>query len=218
MLRNPIWLLFLLVCGATFVLSQLKSCEHKPRFIKQAIKPVEAKKQAVIGFFNGITTLPYQAKADTKYLKIVSFGENDSPVPIELFYNYTDGFFEDMLEVFEQRTVEQSMILKNRYELLPDLIKGGGAQLTEALRLNPNMKVMTESIINASTSLQAVYKVNKIVPGGRSVSTDQTYQEHINKASYYLQKSHKLILVAHSQGNLFVNHLYESLSIKKALL
>ena len=67
----------------------------------------------VVAFFNGVNTTPSGANRAKEELKRIH-GEKSvtgDSIQYEVFYNYTDGF-EDFVETFEQRLLEQDHILE----------------------------------------------------------------------------------------------------------
>lgn len=82
----------------------------------------------VVAFFNGVNTTPSGANRAKEELKRIH-GKRSSAgdvIQYEVLYNYTNGF-EDFVETFEQRLLEQEQILEGRYELFFEALRGDGA-------------------------------------------------------------------------------------------
>lgn len=74
--------------------------------------------EVVVGFFNGVDTLPIKALASS-YEMFHNYGDTSptgEAITYDMLYNNTNGF-EDFVEVFQQRLAEHSDLLKDRIEL-----------------------------------------------------------------------------------------------------
>lgn len=78
-------------------------------YLNQAISPFLPKrdKPIVVCFFNGVGVAEIDAKTNLFFL-MKATEDKDKTVQYEYFYNYTNGLFSDMLEVFEQSMAERS--------------------------------------------------------------------------------------------------------------
>ena len=186
------------------------------------------KKEPVIGFFNGVGTTKDEANENVKFLNISMFGTEKSKIAVRTFYNYTDKPINDMLETFEQRMNEHPLY-KDHYELFFEIIDGGGSGLTSAIKVAPELAGDFSAMIQQYVAYSVLSIANQAVELGldrgvtlkpekniykRAVPTEKVYQEHFTKAVDILRTGKRLVFVAHSQGNLFANHLYEFLPLK----
>ncbi|CAH6888275.1 conserved exported hypothetical protein [Vibrio chagasii] len=165
----------------------------------------------VVAFFNGVNTTPSGANRAKEELKRIH-GEKSvtgDSIQYEVFYNYTDGF-EDFVETFEQRLLEQDHILEGRYELFFEIMRGDGPWWS--------------SIIEAASSTAALYEaigdkfradtIQSLTSLMGNPPTTANYSEHQAKIDNWVLKGFKLLFVAHSQGNLFANAAYEYTTTK----
>lgn len=160
----------------------------------------------VVAFFNGVNTTPSGANRAKEELKRIHGKKSvaGDSIQYEVFYNYTDGF-EDFVETFEQRLLEQDHILEGRYELFFEIMRGDGPWWS--------------SIIEAASSTAALYEaigdkfradtIQSLTSLMGNPPTTANYSEHQAKFDNWVLKGFKLLFVAHSQGNLFANAAYE---------
>ncbi|WP_417763323.1 YfaP family protein [Shewanella sp.] len=174
----------------------------------------------VLGFFNGVWNDPTVdgALGGLSALKnIVGEEYNDEPVDAELFYNHTGSavgasWWQDIAETFMQRAneVDESGELSHRFEYLWEVITDGGSFWDRLIDLVP----ATAGVLDA---LYAQFMTNitaEIVSWFSDPPTDADYAEHSARLDEFALQGQKLLLVAHSQGNLFVNHAYDYISPK----
>jgi len=204
---NIIGKILLAIFILTVIGGLLRSCSSPLKNIFTVHQ--KSNKSVVIGFFNGVNTTEKQTQKNVKYLKD-SFADIKKPIQYEYFYNYTDGLVNDNLEVFEQRMAEQPL-LHNHYELLFDIMDEGGPIISSTIKDIPAAAGAIASLIETSHVLKITYLTNEIAGKNRSVKTSQVYREHLDKAKKFNKEGKRLIFLAHSQGNLFANKLYESL-------
>eukprot|EP00163_Fabomonas_tropica_P027434 TRINITY_DN5284_c0_g3_i1.p1 TRINITY_DN5284_c0_g3~~TRINITY_DN5284_c0_g3_i1.p1 ORF type:complete len:362 (+),score=28.15 TRINITY_DN5284_c0_g3_i1:168-1253(+) len=124
-------------------------------------------------------------------------------------YNYTDGF-DDFVETFEQRVLEHEQILAGRYELALEIINGGG-------KWWESLAELATTIPDARDDFMDWYQA-KIVQTLTSLTgnppTLANYSEHRSRLDTWIVEGKQLLLVAHSQGNLFANSAYSYASNK----
>ncbi|MDO4250256.1 MAG: hypothetical protein Q4C68_01955 [Moraxella sp.] len=157
----------------------------------------------VFGYFNGVQTTNSTARAALRELKYryqtqTSTGE---AIRYELLYNSTHGFG-DFVEVFEQRLLEHHDILKNRYELFIQTLNSDSStwdKLAAALSLQTAYNEYKEAQVAA-----AVASIN-----GTSQTLASTYAEHQARIDTWAIEGKKMLFVAHSQGNLFLNPAFD---------
>gem|GEM_PF-314750 len=163
------------------------------------------KKQSkiIVGFFNGVMTDDVAAEKGLKEIKKLNLAtSNNEIIEYEVFYNETKGIF-DFIEVFDQRAQEYKQVLVGRYEYMRILnsshkwwerMQAKGLMLSEFL--NAVQNAMLEIIIDNL----------KLISNN---PTAQDYAKHNNRIDNHILEGNKLLFVAHSQGNLFVNHAHK---------
>ena len=160
----------------------------------------------IFGFFNGVLNTPRQAEISRNQLERLygTTAGNGEPIKYEVFYNYSNGF-EDFVETFDQRLREQEAILRDRFELFFEALNGGGD--------------WTDRITGAVTGFAAlINSFNEYLEAATRtillsmVATPPTltnYAEHRTRLDAHVIEGKKLLLFAHSQGNLFANSAYD---------
>lgn len=197
------WWIFLLVMMG----SLLRSCANHDSIVatKESAMPV------VVGYFNGIMTTRNEAFDNLSFLaSSVKLSNRDQ----KLFYNYTDGLATDLLEVFEQRMAEQPEVIKHRFELFFEIAGSRGPLFDNLTRVYPSLNGFVNSMMQPFKALIYAHVINLASGNGKAISTTQVYREHRDDASAILKAGNRLVLVAHSQGNLFANVLLNSFSAK----
>ena len=172
----------------------------------------------VIGFFNGVWNTSLQAWLGMTGLRdSFEFGTSnkykDEDLDWELFYNQSGGTLEDLAEVFTQRSRELDGALSNRWELFWEAISSSssGSSLTERFtttirRVNSTLN----DLIATLYSSLATETVDKLASSLSNPPTGADYAtQHTRIKALALEKK-KLLFVAHSQGNLFVNQAYDA--------
>jgi hypothetical protein len=160
----------------------------------------------VLGFFNGVQTTRDQARIALRSLER-TFGTaspEGEPIRYEVFYNRTDGF-EDFVETFEQRLNEQQGLLAGRFELFFEALRGDGPTWSRITQALPELANVLQVLLGASEA--AVVATLTGLAG--SPPTVMDYAEHRARIDSLVLDGQKLLFVAHSQGNLFVNAAHE---------
>lgn len=158
------------------------------------------------GFFNGVRTTRLQANRNLQEFKIihgVSTARGDR-IKYQLFYNYTEGF-DDFVETFDQRLREQSGLLAGRVELFFTTNNGGGSWWTSITQTVSEAIQIRDALIDLERAAVVAGLANLF----RSPPTAVNYQEHRSLIDTLVLEVPKLLFVAHSQGNLFVNAAYD---------
>lgn len=171
-----------------------------------------------VGFFNGVWNTKQQADDGRDALRILR-GEtfNDEPIQYETFYNSTGSSvgataLQDLAETFIQRSVEidNSGELGKRWEFFWENFSGP--------------RILTQSIIDTFPSALSLFEQLYTAISSRILGafanlfsnppTEANYAEHNTRLDALTTQKQKLMLVAHSQGNLFVSHAYDFLNQK----
>ncbi|MCL2724669.1 MAG: hypothetical protein FWD69_09560 [Polyangiaceae bacterium] len=176
-------------------------------------------KPIVVGFFNGIKTTPGGAASSLQAIDdLMGPDRNGTPLNYQLFYNQTNGFLEDVAEVFEQRSAELDGALNNRWEYFWDMLSGrqndSDSFLGRLVNATKNWATggtigafagVIDGLSNDILGKAAAWLAGKI----SDPPTEADYAAHLAKLNSLSSTSKGFVLVAHSQGNLFVNHAYD---------
>ena len=157
-------------------------------------------------YFNGIHNDLATATASLLELKRIHGTKTSAGdvIRYELMYNHTNGF-SDVVETFEQRLLEQNGILAGRFELFFEVINGDG----------PWWNKISTSVPAAAKTLNSIadwYRAAVILALTKLFGNPPTaldYAQHRSIIDKKIDEGRKLLLVAHSQGNLFANVAYD---------
>ena len=191
--------------------------------------------ELLVGFFNGVNTTPDNAVMTLEYLREGFIGSEyrrcdsmtrsgrdrctEESVRYKLFYNHIAGLRIDGVETLHQRALEfdPSGDLVRRLEILVDLIhpegKGprhgilGGQNIRywEYLRQYESARTTEESLRQFWGELQTQALVRLRQNHPNLVSDLMEHRRILDELAY----GSKLLLIAHSQGNLFMNEAYD---------
>lgn len=165
----------------------------------------------VIAFFNGVKNTELQAYSTMYQLQAIH-GETSASgeeIRYELMYNYTKGF-EDFVETFEQRLQEQNGLLAGRFELFFESLSGGGSwwsRITGAI-------AATSDLLGALRDALLAAQIRNLTTLLANPPTSLNSQEQRSRIDNFVLEGKKLLFVAHSQGNLFVNTAYDYAAAK----
>lgn len=178
-----------------------------------------------IGFFNGVFNSLDEAQAGTAAIWKMRGGVvggdtfKNEPVQYETFYNHSGKNndsgatrFQDVAEVFIQRAneLDRSGNLAKHKEMLWEIIEGKGTFTNKMIAIFPAYE-------NWKTQLQDEIKTKYIASLASNTSnppTEADYSKHNARLDALNLQKQKLMLVAHSQGNLFMNKAYEYIKPK----
>ena len=160
----------------------------------------------VVGFFNGVWNTQHQAKDGLEALGLlIGPTYKDIPIRYEEFYNQTGSgngntMLQDIAEVFIQRGGELDGVLSNRWEHFWDVLAGRHADPESSsgnlLTSLGNGASALAQLLDATFS-DVLGKIGTGVAWGRGRPPPHA--------------EYQFALVAHSQGNLFVNAAFDSL-------
>ncbi len=174
-----------------------------------------------IGFFNGVATTRIDAEEGLKEIEstldITQY--NDEKVEYQLFYNDTssdDGLtaIGDFVETFDQRTQELDQRLEDRWEAFWDILWGRqeSSIIKSITSFIPNFVSFVADLISSELNRRIKHDLETLAMQADSLpNTEEVRFKHrlINDSQAW--KGKKLIYIAHSQGNLWVNESYESI-------
>lgn len=165
------------------------------------------------GFFNGVWNTPAQAADGLAALRsLVGNTYNSEPVQYEAFYNHTGSTaggtgLQDIAEVFEQRALEidSSGELGKRWEFFWESLSGNKSFTDKLLDLFPSAgSLFSQLYTDISSKIMAGWSYLLSNP-----PTAADYATQDARLDALATQRQKLMLVAHSQGNLFMNHAYD---------
>lgn len=161
--------------------------------------------KVVVAFMNGVfTTLP---NADKSKLALEMANglttESGKEIRYELLYNYTNGF-EDLVEVFEQRLAEHGGLLAGRFELLLESLNGKSAWWEKILE-SFSFYEGTHHVWLDFYKTEMIHRYASLIA---NPPLDVNYNEHRVRIDNWALEGMSVMLVAHSQGNLFANAAY----------
>ena len=199
-------------------------------FAKEAIELVCP--PTLLGFFNGVDNTEKQAE-DSLGVLIDAFPPNNPEKPIkhDLFYNQTactngtnlSCLVTDAAEVFAQRDKELGGILIDRWELFWEILAGRHNQadsfaatlLSKLIDTSGAFLNLLESIFGGIMNGLAGTVSKIITMLANSPDTQADVTAHLKKLKDYADKGSGMVLVAHSQGNLFVNAAHDGIMAHK---
>lgn len=174
-----------------------------------------------VGFFNGVWNTNTQdgALGSLHALKAVAGTTHHSePVDYELFYNHTGSTVgatsaQDIAEVFIQRAAEfdQSGELGQRFEYLWEAVSEGHPSFFEKLA---KAHAADARFFEA---LQTYVMTHAMAGAASAVSHPPTaadHAEHRARLDTLAAEGQKLLLIGHSQGNLFLNAAFDHVKPK----
>lgn len=177
----------------------------------------------LLGFFNGVWNTKREAEQSLEVMKQQSFLGPDwrgAPIRYELFYNQSckrsanESCLQDVAEVFRQRSAEIDGLLDRRWEYFWEQVTGQHTQagsftqrlVARVARADNALANWFDALGNAVlakiTALSTVLLENP--------PTAQDTAGHTAQLVRAGQRAERAVLVAHSQGNLFVNVAYDA--------
>jgi hypothetical protein len=161
----------------------------------------------VIVYINGLSTDPIGAQDGVDALSAIYGAQySNQPVSYTLFYTPTDGLMQDVVNAFAQR-VKSSPGLTDRWELIWDTLDGGGGAISDlAIAENPSLNSLV-------SDLKTTF-LNGVSSNVKNLNANKEFQPAVDQfasalTTYYTQHK-KSLVVAHSQGNLYLNAAYDA--------
>ena len=184
-------------------------------------------KPTLIGYFNGVANTQSDADDSLRELKKLEadFPSNRGPYKYDTFLNNTActadnkvACIADIAEVFAQRSTELDGVLSKRWEIFWELLKGNHTSADALTKALQNKLVdRNNSFANLIIGLFDAFvgKIAAIFTNVASLFTGPSTQAdvagHLAKLQKHADNGSGMVLVAHSQGNLFVNEAYKRL-------
>ena len=177
----------------------------------------------LLGFFNGVWNTKKEAERSLEVMKQQNFLGPDwrgAPIRYELFYNQScksvagGACLQDVAEVFRQRSAEIDGLLDRRWEYFWEQVTG---QHTQAGSFTQRL---VARVVRADNALAQWFDTlgNAVLAKITALSTmllenPPTAQDTAGHTAQLVragQRAERAVLVAHSQGNLFVNAAYDA--------
>ena len=162
-----------------------------------------------VGFFNGVFNTSHEAQKSANALTaVIPKKINNENISVELFYNTSGAVsggsatrWQDLAEVFSQRSQELGAALANQWEFYWSSI-GANSGFWDIL--SAAMSGFPELFAKWRTDIKG--KMIAAITGVFSnPPTAADYARHQQRIITLLNEKQKLLFVAHSQGNLFAN-------------
>lgn len=160
------------------------------------------------GFFNGVGN--DLAKSRESLDAAGGFLKSNNRV---LYYNKTHNIPFDAIEAIAQKLNEEVPSLGERFELYAQMIDGRGDIVD---RITARSTVFL-TIRNDYIKYHAQFMLDGLHKLATGNNTVKIYKDHQRQIDAELKAKRKVLLVAHSQGNLFMNQAYDYAKKKAGL-
>lgn len=176
-----------------------------------------------VGFFNGVFNTKAGALDGLNAIKSidVSTQARGEEVKYELYYNQSGmnadrpgvTRFEDLVEVFRQRSSEQDALLADRWELFWESLNGDTGPTSIWGRISSVVTSYSDLLGAITDDFLSKFALS-LADTINNPPTLADYAIHRTLLDAHITQDEKLILIAHSQGNLFMNAAYNYASGK----
>jgi len=178
----------------------------------------------LFGFFNGMRADPDHAQKHLDAFESIYGTQSPAGDEIEydLFYNQTKGSILDTIEIFEQIFVESNPALfHNRYEYFDEVANGSDTMLSKIInfldkkkqnnRIKMSERMLGVISISAKVIRETAYAIatNDYTKAFADANTYNEYAIHRARLENHVMRGSKLLLVAYSQGNLFIQQAFD---------
>lgn len=201
-----------LVGAWVFVVSSLAFAQADSPFCKPGY---------TVGFFNGVFNTSKDAERSLDRLRVIAGATwKGQPVSYKLMYNHSGMSperpgvtrMEDLAEVILQKNVDLHIVLIGRLELFWQALRGDG-QDWRVLRATgwgaTAVQAYVSVILNKALSAFAWFLSNPPTAADTAAHEAKLLQE--------IASGRKLLLVGHSQGNLFLNSAFRAVYPKTSI-
>lgn len=177
------------------------------------------------GFFNGVLNTERQARLSLNITtELLRKKSAETKIKGIIYYNTSQGALSDIGETFSQRLDEKYPEISNHTELFFPTLKNDG--VSRSLYSNfPSWELFVEDIFTLSIAsinqfslenhLVKDHYVKKYLDNKFNKESNSDYKQQNARLNTAIKNHDKLLFIAHSQGNLFVNKAYEYLKSKK---
>lgn len=185
--------------------------------------------QVVVAYINGILTSVQDADNGTHaFAMLIGPERHGQSLRYETLYNDTRGMT-DFVELYEQRMNEHGEALAGRFELLPELIRGGGPMMNAIIAAAPEYESLLGDVMSdykawvQTSQAQVKDDLASMADDGTSSttplsnSTAAVVGRHRAQLDEWMTAGQGVMLVAYSQGALFGNVAYLHAKSKQRL-
>jgi hypothetical protein len=176
----------------------------------------------LVGFFNGVWNTEEQASDGLKHLKFETENiRGKVSTAYDLFYNQSGcgrpgtTCLQDIAEVFEQRSKELDGVVANRWENFWDLLAGRHASpqsgIGGLLTALGNPALALAQLFDATFNAMLANMASGWALMLSNPPTGADSAAHLAKLKAYASDDFTMVLIAHSQGNLFLNTAYDGI-------
>lgn len=160
-----------------------------------------------IGYINGIWTPPDEAQDDADDLKkAVGTSYNGQLVTVKPLINSSAGKYslQDLVETFQQRAmqIDSTGVLATRWDIFWDITDGNSEEAGILDVLRPG----TAQLISELQNIVQSEMVLDFAAWLTSPPTETDYITHHIILDSWIRENKKILIVGHSQGNLFVDN------------
>jgi hypothetical protein len=213
------------VVGALLAITVAASAAETPACNQaEALIPYE-NSETVVAYINGILTNVQEADNGTDaFAGLLGPDQHGKSLRYETLYNDTRGLL-DLVEVFDQRLAERGQTMAGRFELLPELIRGGGPMTKEIIAAAPELESLINDVMSDYKSfvhgaltkltreLTLTHGENPLIenflPLAATAETSEVIARHRARLDQWIKNGHGVMLLAYSQGALFGNAVYQ---------
>lgn len=201
-----------LIGGCLFAISSLAFAQAGSPFCKPGY---------TVGFFNGVFNTSKDAERSLDRLRVIAGSTwKGQPVSYQLLYNHSGMSpdrpnvtrLEDLAEVILQKNVDLHIVLIGRLELFWQALRGDGPDwrvLRATVWGASSFQAIVSVILNKALSAFAWFLSNPPTAGDTAAQEAKLLQE--------IASGRKLLLVGHSQGNLFLNSAFRAVYPKTSI-
>ena len=163
----------------------------------------------VAGFYNGVWNTTFDAGDGKQALEdaIGTKTASGESVRWEVFYNTNTSAWADMVETFNQRASGQNVVVGERWELFWEALKGNGPSAGWTGVIGDSVSGLGDFFAGVGNDVLA-QTTAALTFTLKNPPTLDNYAEHKAKIDSFALEGKKFLLVAHSQGNLFVGPSY----------
>jgi len=166
-------------------------------------------------FFNGVWNSQAGAEASKNIIRTAlgdTYGPNSEPVTYQLSYNQSGSptgaiNWQDLAETFEQRanTIDPTGNLAKHWEILWELLRGEESTIGRIILAYAGAGALIDGL-KSDIRAKLAGAIGSLTSSPPTAADYASSDSRMNDLA--LQKQ-KILLVAHSQGNLFLNHAYD---------
>lgn len=172
-----------------------------------------------IGLFNGVWNTEAAAYAALKHFRGdlgLGTAYENKDITYEVFYNQTGlnnggfGALQDLAETFEQRAQELDGVLANRWEIFWETLGASSDESAFLDRITTKLGTVAPEIKNLLGALYTDIATKSIAGWAQALSNPPTAVDTARHAQRMreLADNKRLLLIAHSQGNLFIESAF----------